>query len=812
MAAGPVLHIFPPVEEVHRRRESFDELIRKSMDMRPRGPWPARTSSRSPVSKMRIPRDRSRGPSASRSASSSRLPASKQSAPIDQYLIAQAVSDPREAFKALPPIQVPQSKPSVSGRPRRGSSVSSRSRRMHPEMPIRRAASPPPSASYQQRESPVWPEDHSAIPASAVSHNDYAIITPASAQSTSSLQGYSRDRLFAPGSAQSNRAMPSRPERRNSSRNRRRVIIPNRGNEVGSILSPMEHYSPLEQRSVSRTSNKSRVAQMAHTPIQRQASTRSHRTNGTPERRRALNSALSDAPSPAEGSPTLVRMNSSATYSRWTPQGHDSPAQDAIPMRSMFPVYDPNLPLQAQSYRPQVAPSSMLVPQERARNPEYAPAVQSHAESSSQAQQQVYITPLDHLGALWACANGSMTMPDPKSYTFKMFRPSAFSEKKKQQIVFGPLESKPFYSLSKSHPNAEDLDEGHELLVSRHHASKEDILPVSHMQLQPPPPPTTSRSGRGSGFSDVHVAASQITTITPILATLHSLDSAAKTSQAHTLALVDPNATSPAAQRLAERAVAEANAREACTLAWTPTCPRMGKYELHHPSLGVFSVVTEGDVGSALEGGPSRAPANITIVNPFASLTPTSAHSASPIGSIASGKTAVNEIDRMGSVIARLDLQQDILYIDAASIQQLGNLYLIDVCVSTLLSVAVAESKRLADPGLIFAAPPPSLLSVKGPRSKHVKIKEIKEAKAEKEREAKKEKKVKKSKSKALLRPMSMGLGLEHLIPDEDLPRFTKGILNVLGLSFKSAVWILGIGVRVMASMVIGMSRIAQKA
>jgi hypothetical protein len=677
---------------------------------------------------------------------------------------------------------------------------------MHPDMPIRRAASPPPSVTSQQRESPVWPEDNSGILASAIAYNDYAVVTPASAQSTSSLQMHSHDRIFTPGSAQSARTMPARPERRNSSKNRRRVIIPNRGNEVGSILSPMDHYSAVEQRSVSRTSNRSRVAHMSHTPIQRQASTRSHRTNGTPERRRAMTPALSDVPSPADGSPTLVRTNSSATYSRWTPQGHESPAQDAVPMRSMFPVYDPTVPLQAQSYRPQVAPPAILISQEHVNQPEYMPTIQDQAQSSSQAQQQVYITPLDHLGALWSSANGSMTMPDPKSYTLKMFRPSAASEKKKQQITFGPMESKPFYSLSKSHPNPGDLDEGHELLVSRHHASKEDILPVSHMQLQPPPPPTTSRSGRGSGLSDVHVAASQITTITPILATLHSLDSAAKTPQAHTLALVDPNATSPAAQRLAERAVAEANAREACTLAWTPTCPRTGKYELHHPSLGVFSIVTEGDIGSALEGGSSRSPANIAIVNPFASLTPTSANAVSPIGSIASGKTAVNEIDRMGSVIARLDLQRDILYIDAASIQQLGNLYLIDVCVSTLLSVAVAESKRPADPGLVFAAPPLSLLSVKGAKSKNMKIKEIKEAKVVKE------KKVKKSKSKALLRPMSMGLGLEHLIPDEDLPRFTKGILNVLGLSFKSAVWILGIGVRVMASMVIGLSRVAQKA
>ena len=53
----------------------------------------------------------------------------------------------------------------------------------------------------------------------------------------------------------------------------------------------------------------------------------------------------------------------------------------------------------------------------------------------------------------------------------------------------------------------------------------------------------------------------------------------------------------------------------------------------------------------------------------------------------------------------------------------------------------------------------------------------------------------------------SLGLGFEHLAEKEDLPRITKAILSLLGISFKGAVYLIGMGVKVMAMMVIWLTK-----
>jgi hypothetical protein len=764
MAAGPALHIFPPVEQVNRRRESLDNLIRKSMDMRPTGPWPLRNDNQSPIIKSKTNRTKT-----AEGSSPSDLTPSINVGDHDDKSIAHHHERtaprpsgeeirPKANHQMLPPIQVPKRNQS---RPRRQSSVSERNQRLVPvsNLAQRRAISP----------------------ASARS--------PASAIKYSPLNSENDDQITTPASAQSINPTPvSPPERDTASRssNRRRVVFPNGSNagEVASFYTPGTQIQ-LERRVSSRASNRSRA------PLQRQVSSRgSRRTRaalpGTLEGKRSVTPALSDGGSLRSGSPTLVRSNSTISHIKNSSRSRENGG----PIHSMFPVYNPSLPLAEQSYKPQNVAPLVLISPEKVSKPEYSPNLRLEFPKAKDAP---FVTPASDLASLWSTANGQMSTPDPRNFSLKMFRPSV-STQKKQKITFGSSDSKAFYTLSKSHPISSDDDdeEDHELLISRHHTSKEDILPISHLHLQPPPPPTISKSNRASVLSNEHEAAVHITTIAPILATLHSLDSAAKTPQAHTLALVDPNATSPAAARLAERAVAEATARESCTLTWTPTCPRTGKYELHHPSLGVFTIVTEGDVGPALENGPARGPASISVINPYANMTPLTT-SPSSLGSASSGKTVLNDVDREGTIIARLDLQEDILRIEASSIQQLGNLYLIDVCVSAVLAVAVAEAKRPEDPGLIFAAPPPSLLSVSA-RSK--KIKTV---------VPKKPKKAKKS------RPGSLGMGIEHLADAEDLPRITKGVLSVLGFSFKTAVWMLAIGVKVTAGMVIGISKMATK-
>lgn len=482
----------------------------------------------------------------------------------------------------------------------------------------------------------------------------------------------------------------------------------------------------------------------------------------------------------------------------------------------MFPTYDHNLPLHRQTYRPaNIVLPAATVAAEKVSRPAYSPTF----ERDMPPKRVPDLSTAAELDSLWEVANGNVNAPNPKTFTMKMYRPETGA--KKQKIIFGPEESKPFYSLSQSHPASVEEDPLHELLVFRHNPSTEDILPICHHMLNPPPPPSLSKANRSSVSSNVREPAVCITNITPIIATLHSLDCAAKTKEAHTLALVDPKATSPAAAKLAERAVADAIAREACTLAWTRTDPKNGKYELHHPSLGVFTLVVEGDVKAAFEHpSDARGRTSIYMINPFANLTPNSTNSGSSFysGDAASlASSSKRESVREQAILARLDLQDDILHIDAQQIQQLGNIYLVDMCISALLSVAVAEGQRPDDPGLIFAAPPPSPFALGTTKSAKKKAAKAAAKYVESEEKAKSKdasKKAKGKKRRTLTNGESMDLslaGIQHLADEDDLPRLTRGILSVLGLSFKTAVWIMSVGVKLMAHMVVGMSRVVAK-
>lgn len=506
-------------------------------------------------------------------------------------------------------------------------------------------------------------------------------------------------------------------------------------------------------------------------------------------------------------------------------------------MQSLFPTYDPTVSLAQQSYGPKAPPAAIRIPLEKVCKPEYSPTFNTRTQPKRYSN---VVTDMAELTGLWDAANGQMVPILTGSYNLQLHReqPSNTSEKM-QRITFGPLSATPFLSLAHlDEACAEDTQ--HELLITRHHPSAEEILPIANLQITPPPPPSLSRTSRGSLCSTATGASPQpphhIANLMPTVATLHALDAASKSPQAHKLALVDPRATSPAAARMAERAVKDATHRESCTLTWRRTCPRWGKYELHHPSLGVFSVLVEGDVKTALGGAAGtapRSPTGISILNPFADMggtgsPDTDSHRSFPSSSGSStygagggaGPAAAKARD--GAILARLDLVEDVLHLQAGAIQQLGNVYLLDVCVSTLLTVALAEAKRPADPGLVFAAPPPSATMPKPGRK-------AKKARAEGEEGSKsliiwsgrksgavaagsgKRKEKAKGFSEIDWTRRTAVTGIEHLVRQEDLPRITRGLLGVLGAGFRMAVWVLEIGVRITASMVIGLSKLATK-
>jgi hypothetical protein len=180
-------------------------------------------------------------------------------------------------------------------------------------------------------------------------------------------------------------------------------------------------------------------------------------------------------------------------------------------------------------------------------------------------------------------------------------------------------------------------------------------------------------------------------------------------------------------------------------------------------------------------------------------------------------------------VLATLDLSAGVLHLDAPAIQSLGSIYLLDVAVSALLAVAVAEAARPDDPGLVFAAPPPSLVLARTRKATRIFSGGSGSGKSSSTSTGAREsstsvglvimpKRGRLGKDNGSGRKVvewtttsSAIIGIEHLATAEDLPRMTRGILRILGTGFKTAVWLLEFGLRISARMVIALSRLSDK-
>ncbi|KAJ4377847.1 hypothetical protein N0V83_000677 [Neocucurbitaria cava] len=447
----------------------------------------------------------------------------------------------------------------------------------------------------------------------------------------------------------------------------------------------------------------------------------------SPDPNRAMSPAFSDAA-------TLVRANSCATRVRSM-----SPQED-VPMRSMFPVYDPTVALGSQAYRPSQASPTHLPRTQISRSP-YSPdsyVPHSNVRSSNTtapAPPRPFFTPSNLLDNLWLATNGQEE-PTVQIYTLKMHRATAANP----TITFGTTPSLPFYSLAQSNLAAgyEVPSIMNELLIQRHHPTQPRVLPVAHLDLIAPP------SLDNVMFDpQQQESTTLLTSIYPKLAALQALDAAANSPAASRLALQDPGAQSPAAQRLAEDVLAGAAQRECCALAWTKDNPQQqanpwaqhmpseGSYQLHHPTLGTFPISIEGDCSvintpstrpvTAIYGhnmpmtpqSTAGKPASITILNPYI-LSPSSprANAFSPLPpppridgmnrpiSMTPSEMSVGQLPTTtdatadDAMLARLDFANDALVLNLGALSHFGNPFLVDVVAATLLAVAVAEATR----------------------------------------------------------------------------------------------------------------------
>lgn len=466
-------------------------------------------------------------------------------------------------------------------------------------------------------------------------------------------------------------------------------------------------------------------------------------------RQHTFNRAASPAFSTCD---TLVRANSTATRVQ-----NMSP----VPMRSMFPVYDPNVPLGNQTYQPPQASPTHIARTQISRSPYstdfYVPHSNVRPSSSTAPQPSLrpFFTPSHLLDNLWSATNGQEE-PSVQIYTLRMHRATAANP----TITFGTTPSLPFYSLAQS-----NLAQGHEvpsimneLLIQRHHPTQPRVLPIAHLDLIAPPSLDTSMFN-----PQQQEATTLLTSIYPKLAALQALDVAANSPAASHIALADPGAQSPAAQRLAEDVLAGAAQRECCALAWTRDDPKQqanpwaqhipseGSYQLHHPTLGSFPIKVEGDCSiintastrpvTAIYGhnmsmtSPSltQKPASITIMNPFvlSPITPrTNAFAPLPLPprldrsnrpvSMTPSEMSIGQLPTTtdasadDNILGRLDFANDALTLNLGAISHFGNPFLVDVVASTLLAVAVAEATRGRKSRNAsqrsFEPPPPSFL------------------------------------------------------------------------------------------------------
>lgn len=376
-------------------------------------------------------------------------------------------------------------------------------------------------------------------------------------------------------------------------------------------------------------------------------------------------------------SPTLVTGNGSPLQ--------PAPKSPIVPMRSMFPTYNPNLPLSQQPYYPQREASlqGQVVSRE-----EYSP----HLTSPSQldevlggvktAPSSVLEFPMEdvalkaprfssaqELDRLWEATNGQDAEAAPSGFDLQMSRidPATFT--------FGSTPSLPFYTLQTFSTN--------ELSIQRTNPRKPTIkIPIVLLSLES----EARRLPPNDGL---------VTYIFPKLAAMLAIDQSNELAAEHGLA-------STHRDEIQSEAVARAASQESCRLTWKEAGRR---YELAHPAIGrdanksprfaqtptspleADPPVVHITVSShALPSPQSMAapPPVILVTNPN--------RSSSLFSTPADMRVSTLPEHESNEPLASLDFATMTLHISAKTILTLmPSLYAIDSLVSAILAVAVAD-------------------------------------------------------------------------------------------------------------------------
>ena len=438
--------------------------------------------------------------------------------------------------------------------------------------------------------------------------------------------------------------------------------------------------------------------------------------------------------------------------------------------RSMFPQYDPTKPLQQQEYYPTGQSMTPTLPNEKVSKMGFAPEKRRSLEPVDSAvalvegYEHIPSATSEDLMAVWNASCSNFPVPGRK-VQIGLLQPRG----KGTSLAIGNSENEMLYSMSKEElPSKPDGPAPlKQLVIKKHHpkVSSGPPSPVAQMVL---PDPSKALKDREN----------DVVTIFPQMAAVKAIEDVSNSPMAAEIATFDPAAKGPEAARLAKDAVGDAHMRHRCDLVRnTRKRDSLGavtaSYRLEHPTLGPFAItVTKSTIGRH-----SRDPrAKISIHHPSATPAAVSAETL---------------------VLAFLDFARDACVLDTPGLLALESGYIIDTVICALFAVAVIENDVLMAETLTFAAPPKSPLPLQ--KSKGGLRTRSPSTESRQSRRSgffgRKEKKVKKVEEEQV-----------------ELPVLTQGALAILGLTFKTAVFALEVGVKLTAGAVIGISHLVKKA
>ncbi|KAI9758069.1 MAG: hypothetical protein M4579_003200 [Chaenotheca gracillima] len=429
----------------------------------------------------------------------------------------------------------------------------------------------------------------------------------------------------------------------------------------------------VSERTVTPSPNEEIILRVA---AEKNASARSSVVLGRQQRAGTPSANLPSREQAASPTPT---NNESVVSDGTTLVRSHSNASTFVPMRSMFPRYNPNVPLAEQQYRPTQA-SPTHIPREIISKAPYSPSVYSpghpgtpgtgYAAGPATApptinsfpegvlnKRELQFSSREELSELWEAANGQNTETAGRTFALKMTRagtveaPSgAFAPSVNESFSFGGAENQIFYDLQTLKANDFDTSSS-ECNIRRHDPFKGVVVPVMSFNLDSP---STNDDGL-------------IALLYPKLAAMMALDKASMAAEA----LQSPKTDAESRDSEAVRAAAN---REGCKLYWDHDSQR---YYLHHPGLKDgssqrFAVLIEGTTGLDALG----ARGTIRLIDPESEET-----------------------------LVSLEFGTATLMINTIATSHVKSLYIVDVAVSAILAVALLEGRKFRAKNR-FSCPP----------------------------------------------------------------------------------------------------------